>query len=105
MATKLHGRILLNKIPKELIITDTDKDGKTRKSIWIDVVENYGNQPDQYGNTHAVVLYSKETGKIYLGNLKPQEFGAASQAPAAPAASAAPAPAQEPAKDDNDLPF
>lgn len=101
MATKLHGRILLNKIPKELIITDTDKEGKTRKSIWIDVVENYGNQPDQYGNTHAVVLYSKETGKIYLGNLKPQEFGAASQA----SAPAAPAPAQEPAKEEDDLPF
>jgi len=103
MATKLHGLLNLSKIDKKLITTNA----KGEKCIWIDVVENYGNQPDQYGNTHAVVLYSKETGKIYLGNLKPQEFGSASQAqaPAAPAASAAPAPAKEPAKEDNDLPF
>jgi len=101
MATKLRGLLNLSKIDKNLITTNA----KGEKCIWIDVVENYGNQPDQYGNTHAVVLYSKETGKIYLGNLKPQEFGAPrSQAPA-PAAPAAPAPAQEPAKEEEDLPF
>lgn len=98
MPKKLNGRIVLSKIPKELIFTGKDNN----KSIYIDIIPNK-NGVDQYGNTHAVTLYNKETREtIYLGNLKPVEFGAPSnvQAPAP-----APAPASQPAEGEDDLPF
>lgn len=93
MATKLHGRIALNRIPKELIQAGTDSQGNPAKYLWIDIVPNKGGA-DQYGNTHAVTIYNGTTREtIYLGNLKPQEFGTR-QEPAIQAA----APAE-------DLPF
>lgn len=72
MAQKLNGRINLSKIPKELIQTST-KDGS--KFIYVDIVPNR-NGADQYGNTHSVSVYDKQARKpVYLGNLKPQDFG------------------------------
>lgn len=71
MAEKLNGRLTLTKIPKELI--QTSQDGS--KFCYIDIVPNR-NGADQYGNTHAVCIYDKQNRRtIYLGNLKPQEFG------------------------------
>lgn len=99
MATKLHGRLILNRIPQELI--DYDQSGNA--VIWIDVIEKR-ESPDKYGNTHSVTMYNKEAEQgqrtVYLGDLKPQEFGASADAQgvlgaiygkAAPAAPAAPA--------------
>lgn len=63
----------LSKIDKSLITTNTKGD----KVLWVDVVPNYGGE-DQYGNTHSIQLYNKVTrSTIYLGNLRPQEFGSA----------------------------
>ena len=80
MAEKLHGLINLSKIDKNLIQTNA----KGEKVLWIDVVPNRDGA-DQYGNTHALTIYNKEARQtIYLGNLKPQEFGtgtAPAQAP------------------------
>lgn len=71
MAEKLNGRLTLTKIPKELIQTANNGD----KFIYVDIVPNR-NGADQYGNTHAVCVYDKQNRRtIYLGNLKPQEFG------------------------------
>ena len=71
MAKKLTGLLNLSKIPKELI-------GQTKKGskcIYIDIVPNR-NGADNYGNTHAITLYDKNTKQtIYLGNLKEVEFG------------------------------
>ena len=72
MAKKLNGRLYLSKIPKELVLGDD----KGRKYIYVDIVPNR-NGADDYGNTHTITLYNKNTREtIYLGNLKPQEFGA-----------------------------
>ena len=71
MAEKLNGRLSLSKIPKELI--QTSQNGE--KFIYVDIVPNR-NGADQYGNTHSVSIYDKQKReRIYLGNLKPQEFG------------------------------
>lgn len=71
MAQKLNGRLNLSKIPKELI--QTANDGS--KFCYVDIVPNR-NGADQYGNTHSISVYDKQNRKpIYLGNLKPQEFG------------------------------
>jgi len=92
MATKLHGMLNLSKIDKSLISTNA----KGEKVIWIDVVENR-NGADQYGNTHAVTIYNRDTRQTtYLGNLKPQEFGNGTAAPADTAAQEDP---------EGDLPF
>ena len=94
MAKKLNGRLYLSKIPKELVLADD----KGRKYIYIDIVPNR-NGADDYGNTHAITLYNKNTKQtIYLGNLKEVEFGK----------SGAATPAGQPAfpvEDDMDLPF
>ena len=92
MATKLHGRLNLGRIDKNLIVTD--KNGN--KCIWCDILEK--REPDQYGNTHTLTMYNKETREtIYLGDFKPQEFGGSGKAQQSQA---------EPEKDpDNDLPF
>ena len=96
MATKLHGRLNLSRINKELITTNQ----KGEKCIWVDILEK--KTPDEYGNTHTVTLYNKATREtIYLGDFKPQEFGTAAQAPQAPAQ---PEP-QEAQEGDGDLPF
>ena len=94
MATKLNGRLYLSKIPKELVLGDD----KGRKYIYVDIVPNR-NGADEYGNTHTVTLYNKNTKQtIYLGNLKEVEFGK----------SGAGAPGLRnplPSTDDIDLPF
>ena len=94
MAKKLNGRLYLSKIPKELVLADD----KGRKYIYIDIVPNR-NGADNYGNTHAITLYDKNTKQtIYLGNLKEVEFGKSGAAtPAGQQAS--------PVEDDMDLPF
>ena len=75
MAKKLNGRLTLSKIPKELVQSATDKDGNVQKFIYVDIVPNK-NGADQYGNTHSIQFYNKETKQvIYLGNLKEVEFG------------------------------
>ena len=71
MAEKLNGRLNLSKIPKELI----QESNNGEKFIYVDIVPNK-NGVDQYGNTHSISVYDKQTRKpVYLGNLKPQEFG------------------------------
>ena len=91
MAHKLHGMLNLSKIDKILIT----KNQRGESIIWVDILENR-NGADQYGNTHTVTLYNKDTREtIYLGNFKPQEFGGGTQAKAAPAAGEA----------ESDLPF
>lgn len=75
MATKLNGRLTLTRIPKNLIQSATDKDGNVQKFVYVDIVPNR-NGADQYGNTYSIQLYDKEAKQvIYLGNVKPQEFG------------------------------
>lgn len=98
MATKLHGLLNLSKIDKNLIV----KNKKGESVLWVDILE-IRNAPDQYGNTHTITTYNADTKETrYLGDFKPQEFGALrTQAPAAPAAPA-PAPAKE---EDEDIPF
>ena len=92
MAKKLTGLLNLSKIPKELI-------GQTKKGskcIYVDIVPNR-NGADNYGNTHAITLYDKNTKQtIYLGNLKEVEFGKSGAATPA----GQPAPSEE-----DDLPF
>ena len=94
MAKKLNGRLYLSKIPKELVLADD----KGRKYIYVDIVPNR-NGADNYGNTHTITLYNKNTKQtIYLGNLKEVEFGKSGAAtPAGQQAS--------PVEDDMDLPF
>ena len=76
MAQKLTGRLNLSRIPRELI--QTTQNGE--KCVYIEVVPNR-NGADQYGNTHSVSIYDKANKKpIYLGNLKPQDFGQGGQA-------------------------
>jgi len=71
MATKLTGLVNLSRIPKSLIT----KNKNNESTIWVDIVPNR-NGADQYGNTHSIQLYDKENKQvIYLGNVKPQEFG------------------------------
>ena len=93
MAKKLTGLLNLSKIPKELI----GQTKKGQKCVYIDIVPNR-NGADNYGNTHTITLYDKNTKQtIYLGNLKEVEFGKSG---------AATPPAQPvPSVDDTDLPF
>ena len=94
MAKKLTGLLNLSKISKELI----GQTKKGEKCIFIDIIPNR-NGADNYGNTHAITLYDKNTKQtIYLGNLKEVEFGKSGAAtPAGQQAS--------PVEDDMDLPF
>ena len=94
MAKKLNGRLYLSKIPKELVLVDNNG----RKYIYVDILPNR-NGVDDYGNTHTITLYNKNTKQtIYLGNLKEVEFGKSGAATPA----GQPAPSVE---DDGDLPF
>ena len=78
MPSKLNGMLVLSDIPKELI----GENKKGKKVIYVDIVENR-NGADQYGNTHSIQLYNKNTRQVvYLGNLKPVSFGhGSSQSP------------------------
>ena len=92
MAKKLTGLLNLSKIPKELI----GQTKKGEKCIFIDIIPNR-NGADEYGNTHTITLYNKNTKQtIYLGNLKPQEFGKSGAATSQNASASA---------EDDDLPF
>ena len=94
MAKKLNGRLYLSKIPKELVLGDD----KGRKYIYVDIVPNR-NGADDYGNTHTITLYNKNTKQtIYLGNLREVEFGKSG-------AATPPEPPVPSAEDDGDLPF
>ena len=94
MAKKLNGRLYLSKIPKELVLVDNNG----RKYIYVDIVPNR-NGADDYGNTHTITLYNKNTKQtIYLGNLREVEFG--KRGAATPAGQPAPS-----VEDDGDLPF
>ena len=90
MATKLTGLLNLSKIPKELI----GQTKKGEKCLFVDIIPNR-NGADDYGNTHTITLYNKNTKQtIYLGNLKEVEFGKSG------------APAGQPASsEEDDLPF
>lgn len=91
MARKLNGRLYLSKIPKELVLGDD----KGRKYIYVDIVPNR-NGADEYGNTHTITLYNKNTKQtIYLGNLKEVQFGSGAPGLRDPL----------PSTDDIDLPF
>ena len=93
MAKKLTGLLNLSKIPKELI----GQTKKGEKCLFVDIIPNR-NGADDYGNTHTITLYNKNTKQtIYLGNLKEVEFGK----------SGAATPAGQPAssEEDEDLPF
>ena len=92
MARKLNGMLVLSRIPKELI----GQNKKGDKVIYVDIVPNR-NGADDYGNTHTITLYNKNTKQtIYLGNLKEVEFGK----------SGAATPAGQPASsEEDDLPF
>ena len=94
MAKKLNGRLYLSKIRKELVLGDD----KGRKYIYVDIIPNR-NGADDYGNTHTITLYNKNTKQtIYLGNLKEVEFGKSG--------AATPAGQQASSEEDNsDLPF
>lgn len=95
MAEKLHGLLNLSKIDKSMITTNA----RGEKVIWVDMVPRKGGA-DQYGNTHSLQQYNKETRQVvYLGDFKPQEFGTAAAPQGAPASH------DEAARDDNDLPF
>ena len=92
MAKKLTGLLNLSKIPKELI----GQTKKGEKCLFVDIIPNR-NGADEYGNTHTITLYNKNTKQtIYLGNLKEVEFGK----------SGASAPAGQPtSSEEDDLPF
>ena len=94
MAKKLTGLLNLSKIPKELI----GQTKKKEKCVYIDIVPNR-NGVDEYGNTHTVTLYNKNTKQtIYLGNLKEVEFGKSG--------ATAPAPGlRNPLPETEDMPF
>ena len=92
MAKKLTGLLNLSKIPKELI----GQTKKGEKCLFVDIIPN-SNGIDDYGNTHTITLYNKNTKQtIYLGNLKEVEFGK----------SGAATPVGQPASsEEDDLPF
>lgn len=93
MAKKLNGRLYLSKIPKELVLVDNNG----RKYIYVDILSNR-NGADDYGNTHTITLYNKNTKQtIYLGNLKEVEFGKSG--------AATPPEPPVPSAEDDDLPF
>ena len=95
MPKKLTGLLNLSKIDKSLIGTTK----KGAKCIFIDIVPIKGGQ-DEYGNTHKITLYNKNTREtIYLGKLKTQEFGAGATAPAPGLRNPLPS------TDDIDMPF
>ena len=81
MPKKLTGLLNLSKIDKSLIGTTK----KGNKCIFIDIVPIKGGQ-DEYGNTHNITLYNKNTREtIYLGKLKTQAFGGSGATYQAPA--------------------
>jgi len=103
MAQLLTGRLVLSKIPADLV----QHNDKGEAYIWIDVAERQ--TPGQFGDTHNVSVYDKQARqKIYLADLRPRDFGGGSDNPARPSAYPAPAPAPMPSPLDpqpDDLPY
>ena len=110
MSQLLSGRINLSKIPKDLIRYNNAGEA----FVWVDVAER--REPSQYGDTHNISIYdSANRQKIYIGELRPKEFGSTDGAPrpsafppqapsVAPAPAPAPAPSALPVPADSDLP-
>lgn len=97
MATKLRGPLNLSKIDKSLITTNS----KGEKVVWVDILENI-NGADKYGCTHTIQLWDPaKRERIFLANLKPQQFGPDLSKPAP--ATQQDAPATEATQED--LPF
>jgi hypothetical protein len=65
----IKGKINVLKIPKHLLFK-----GEKGTYLDIDIVEK--REPDQYGKTHSISVYDKETKeKIYIGDGTVKEFG------------------------------
>ena len=107
MSQILSGRINLSKIPEGVIRYNN----KGEAFVWVDIAER--REPGQYGDTHPISIYNSATReKIYIGDLRPKEIGAAAPAASWPSAfpprpvTPAPAPGPDPlAPQDDDLPF
>ena len=70
MGTKLTGKLLLSRIPKECVQSDANGN----KFIFIDILER--KEVGKYGDTHTLTTYNKDTKEtIYLANLTKKEFG------------------------------
>ncbi len=98
MPNNYFGSICLSDIPKELIIT-----GKNGKK-YLNVVVNERRTPGQYGHTHYIKVYAKkeavpEGANLYIGELKPSEYGERQQQAATRQAPPPPSPPTD------DLPF
>jgi hypothetical protein len=64
----IKGKINVLKIPKHLLFK-----GEKGTYLDIDIVEK--REPDQYGKTHAISVYDKETKeKIYIGDGTLKDF-------------------------------
>lgn len=93
MGKKLTGILKCNRIPRELVRTND----KGEKTLWVDVIAK--KEADQYGNTHTITCYDKESGKtFYLADLKTVEFGKKEETPKE-------APKEAPSETNDDLPF
>ena len=98
MSSLLLGRINLSKIPKDLIRYNNAGEA----FVWVDVAER--REPSQYGDTHNISIYdSANRQKIYIGELRPKEFGSTDGAPR-PSAFPPQAPSAPPVPADSDLP-
>ena len=100
---KYHGRIDITKLMSNKNLWSKSSQG--HDMAWVDFIEK--KQPDQYGSTHTLTMWSKETGTIYLGDFKLVDTNAAPQPARTPLyekAKEQPAPAPE-AQDGPDLPF
>lgn len=65
---KLYGKLMLTRIPKELV--QTDKNGE--KFVWVDVAEL--KRQSLYGDTHYIAMYNVNKGEnIFLANLRERQ--------------------------------
>lgn len=96
----LFGSICLTDIPRELIQT-SEKNGKK----YLSVIIAERRTPSQYGYTHYIKAYAKrgevaQEVNLYIGELKPSQYGNDNQQQAA-----APSPKPSAEGKDDDLPF
>lgn len=102
MANNFFGSICLTDIPRELITT-----GKNGKK-YLTIVVNERREPGQYGHTHYIKAYAKKGSvapdtNLFIGELKPSDYGNEQQHSQTQAAPSATLPPPAPANDD--LPF
>ena len=76
MANNFYGSICLTDIPKSLITT-----GRNGKK-YLNVVVNERREVGQYGQTHYIKAYARKDAvppgtNLYIGELKPSEYGSA----------------------------